>query len=89
MALSKDIQFKPVGLDSEITVKSAYHRVSDFYGDKYNFNFTVSVFQTADSKEALFSHGYSFIPKMENSNFIQQAYEHLKTLPEFAGAADV
>jgi len=31
---------------------------------------------------------YSFVPNMDGKNFIAQAYEHLKTLPEFAGAED-
>jgi hypothetical protein len=31
---------------------------------------------------------YSFVPVMNGGNFIAQAYEHLKTLPEFAGAVD-
>jgi hypothetical protein len=31
---------------------------------------------------------YEFVPSLGNSNFIAQAYDHLKTLPEFAGAVD-
>ena len=31
---------------------------------------------------------YSFTPNMNGENFIKQAYLHLKTLPEFAGAQD-
>jgi hypothetical protein len=30
----------------------------------------------------------TFIPSLDESNFIRQAYQHLKTLPEFAGAVD-
>jgi len=29
-----------------------------------------------------------FVPDMSGPNFIAQAYNHLKTLPEFAGAVD-
>jgi hypothetical protein len=29
-----------------------------------------------------------FFPSLEGNNFIAQAYEHLKTLPEFEGAED-
>lgn len=32
---------------------------------------------------------YDFVPNLDGPNIIKQAYEHLKTLPEFAGAADV
>ena len=31
---------------------------------------------------------YFFTPKMNQDNFIKQAYEYLKTLPEFANATD-
>jgi len=31
---------------------------------------------------------YQFTPDMNGPNFIKQAYLHLKTLPEFAGAED-
>lgn len=31
---------------------------------------------------------FDFVPNMNGGNFIKQAYEHLKTLPEFAGATD-
>ena len=31
---------------------------------------------------------YSFKPTLDGDNFIQQAYNHLKTLPEFAGSTD-
>lgn len=31
---------------------------------------------------------YIFVPSMDSENFIAQAYAHLKTLPEFAGATD-
>ena len=30
----------------------------------------------------------SFVPVLDGDNFIRQAYFHLKTLPEFAGATD-
>jgi hypothetical protein len=31
---------------------------------------------------------YKFAPNLDGANFIKQAYEHLKTLPEFSGATD-
>lgn len=31
---------------------------------------------------------YNFQVNLEGGNFIKQAYEHMKTLPEFAGAVD-
>lgn len=32
---------------------------------------------------------YSFQVNLDGDNFIKQAYNHLKTLPEFSGATDV
>jgi hypothetical protein len=49
----------------------------------------VSINKAVDDKQIkIASEQYSFVPEMKNSNFIAQAYEHLKTLPEFAGATD-
>ena len=65
---------------------SAYIKVVGLSGDKNqvtaNVNFKSDVQQ--------FSKQYSVPVSVENgaSNFIAQVYEHLKTLPEFAGATD-
>ncbi len=34
------------------------------------------------------SQDHYFAPELDRENFIKQAYEHLKTLPEFEGAED-
>ena len=31
---------------------------------------------------------FEFVPDLDGPNFVKQAYEHLKTLPEFADAVD-
>jgi hypothetical protein len=31
---------------------------------------------------------FEFVPNLDGKNFIAQAYDYLKTLPEFAGATD-
>lgn len=49
----------------------------------------VVAFVTKTSADGtLLENGYGFIPDMEGPNFIKQAYDHLKTLPEFEGAVD-
>ena len=88
MALSKTIQFKPSGFVDDITVSSAYHRVTTLSGNKHGINFKIDVLQTTESIEPLYTKQYSFAPQMDGGNFIKQAYDHLKTLPEFAGAVD-
>jgi hypothetical protein len=39
-------------------------------------------------KEINYQKKYEFVSDMNGKNFIAQAYEHLKTLPEFASAID-
>jgi hypothetical protein len=41
-----------------------------------------------ESKNNLFGAAYEFAGVIDGENFIQQAYQHLKTLPEFSGAQD-
>lgn len=89
MALSQTIEFKPSGFVDDIEVSSAYHRINTLSGNKQGINFKLDVFQTKEAKEPLYTKGYSFVPSMDDKNFIAQAYEHLKTLPEFSGATDV
>jgi hypothetical protein len=51
-------------------------------------NFDVSIVNEAGQQA---SQSFEFTPSVEVAaeNFIKQAYEHLKTLPEFADAVDV
>lgn len=67
--------------------KSIYCRVATLSGDKQQMTASVDMIDdqmgsVLDRKE------YMFAPDMEGANFIAQAYEHLKTLPEFAEAED-
>lgn len=69
-----------------LTVNDGYLRVSNFSGSKDGISFVLS-YQVAAGEVALTTKEFSFAPAMD-SNFISQAYEHLKTLPEFEGAED-
>lgn len=80
MALSKT--FSHAGL----TVNNGYLRVSNFSGSKDGVSFVLS-FQAAAGESDLTTKEFSFLPAM-NSNFIKQAYEYLKTLPEFTDVID-
>jgi len=66
---------------------SAYCKVICVSGSKEMLTATVN-FSNDDNQ---YSKDYSFTPSVaDNSdNFIKQAYAHLKTLDEFAGATDV
>jgi hypothetical protein len=64
----------------------AYHRVEGIQlVSKNMIKFQVRSF--ADKEKAHFSDSpYECVYDMSGQNPIKQAYEHLKTLPEFAGA---
>jgi hypothetical protein len=67
---------------------NAYHRVEavSLIG-KETLNFHVRIYVAADKPffaEQVLSCAYA----LEGENPIKQAYAHLKTLPEFAGATD-
>jgi hypothetical protein len=59
-------------------------KITQIKGSKEKLSITV---EFSDSK-IVFYKNYSFSPDMNGANFIAQAYMHLKTLPEFAGATD-
>lgn len=90
MALQKNWQKKIDGFDSELTAKNAYCKVATVNGSKSELTFEVHVFD-AEKKNLIDRKFYSFAPSVEESskNFIAQAYEHLKSLPDFSNAADV
>jgi hypothetical protein len=81
MALAKTTDFKG------ITLNNAYHRVWGVSLTKNLISFGVSVSVSANT-EMIDSKSHSCAYDLEGANPIKQAYEHLKTLPEFEGATD-
>jgi hypothetical protein len=79
MALLKSISFKGVLLND------AYHRVWRVDCEKTKMSFGLSIHATA-ADEALTGATYSCAYDLNGANPIAQAYAHLKTLDEFAGA---
>jgi hypothetical protein len=67
---------------------NAYHRVEAVkLESKTAMSFYIRSYTTIDKpffEESVLSCAYS----LDGGNPIKQAYEHLKTLPEFAGATD-
>jgi len=70
----------------QVTFPSCYIKVLEVRGGKENM---VAVVQTQLKENLFLTDHYDFTPSLDGPNFIKQAYEHLKTLPEFAGATDV
>jgi hypothetical protein len=85
MALQKTIVVK-TDFDQEITIQNAYIRVDSISGGKDNLSVLINTYKDKTLAPVKTSR-VSFTPNMD-SNFIAQAYTHLKTLDEFAGAMD-
>ena len=84
MALSKNIT-----MQNGLAVDAAYHKVSAVrVNSKTDMTFWLSVKKEADLPD-ISSQSFNCNYNIAGDNPIKQAYEHLKTLPEFAGAADV
>ena len=81
MALQKTITFKGV------TVGGAYIKIQSFNGNKELLKFDVSTHSQA-GEQVLTVSSFEIPYNIEGENPIKQAYAHLKTLPEFAGATD-
>lgn len=45
-------------------------------------------FCNMETKQNIFGASYDFQVALDGDNFIKQAYQHIKTLPEFSGAQD-
>jgi len=85
MALSKNIALKAFG--KTLNFDDAYIKVSNLTGTKNQVDAKICIFSVKDG-ELLETQYARFVPDMGGANFIKQAYEHLKTLPEFAGSTD-
>jgi hypothetical protein len=81
-------EFGVVDNGTQKIVFIAYIKVNDIYGDKNQF--TANVNFKGDRDNGSFNKQYQIPASVESNskNFIAQAYEHLKTLPEFSGATD-
>lgn len=65
-------------------LSNAYVKVCSVEGTKKDLRISVQI----TSGEKTMGKSFNFSPNMDGRNFIAQAYEYLKTLPEFAGATD-
>lgn len=87
MAIKMNKSFSVHG-DIETVVSDAYGRVRALHGNKSNMEVELSWFKNSESPKPFLTQHYEFQPSLDGTNFIAQAYQHLKGLPEFAGAED-
>lgn len=85
MALAKDFNFLHEAFD--VSVKDAYFKVESVFSSKEEAVAKLGVRKSKDL-EPVRVVSYKFVPDLNGSNFIKQAYQHIKSLPEFAGAQD-
>jgi hypothetical protein len=84
MALKKTIQS-----NFGIEIPSAYHRVGRIeIFKKSEMAFIVSAFANDQIDSPVQTKQYACAYDLAGQNALAQAYEHLKTLPEFTGAID-
>jgi hypothetical protein len=83
MALTKNIVFKGIEVDA------AYCKVANVSVTKNSMSFSVSIYSSKNEGEALDNVPFYYAYDIAGENPIKQAYEHLKTLPEFSRSVDV
>lgn len=88
MALKKTFQVED-NFGQVVTLTDAYCRVTQVVGDKSLLNVSIEILNS-EKNRLLMDRSVSFAPSVESNaaNFIAQAYEHLKSLPEFSEAQD-
>ena len=71
----------------DVVFQNCYFKVSHLVGSKSSLAVSVDAMSSKDGS-TISRTEFRFLPSMSSGNFIAQAYNHLKTLPEFAGATD-
>jgi len=89
MALQKSY-YKP---NLEVKIPDCYWKITKLRGDKNRIEFYLGVFRDKEKADAgiiINEFLYEFVPDLESSdNFIAQAYNYLKTLPNFENAINI
>ena len=86
MALKKQITLKS-NFGDDVVFDNAYIKVENMMGNKTQMRVDVSILKEANGI-VLERKLYLITPDLGGKNFIAQAYDYMKTLPEFAGASD-
>lgn len=87
MALQKTIYIARSGFSGQLVAENAYHRVVSVTASKQSASAQIAVFDKKGGVQ-LDSSFFEFNPAMDDVNFIAQAYEYMKTLPEYQDSKD-
>jgi hypothetical protein len=85
MALSKKVTINVHGTSVEFP--SAYCKVTAITGNKESVTATIGTLSKQDG-DLITSSSFQFVPALDGKNFIAQAYDAAKKLPEFEHAID-
>jgi hypothetical protein len=89
MALTKTYTKTENLFNGALEIPNAYWKVESVTSTKTDSSCVVSISKILeDNQTAIETKQYKFATDMQGDNPIRQAYKHLKTLPEFAGATD-
>ncbi len=88
MALKMNFTQNLSGATQQVITKDAYWRVMDIAGNKNELLVKMEIRESANAPAAIGLFPFSFVPSNEGGNYTLQAYEHLRTLPQFVGAID-
>ena len=89
MALQKTFVKTQEPFIGSLEISAAYWRVERVEASKEQTIAIVSVNKkVGESTRMVDQKRYAFVVTLDGKNFIAQAYDHLKTLPEFASATD-
>ncbi len=80
MAIRKDFEYKG------LVVVGAYIRVNNLCGNKSSLGITVGIYTSTDN--LITTSDYQFDYNVDGANPFVQAYEYIKTLPEYTDAID-
>jgi hypothetical protein len=86
MALTQKITLNDSFGDKRV-FQNAYIKIDQISGNKGLLQVVIGVYKE-QGQNKIDSVSTGFSPSLDGKNFIAQAYEHLKTLPEFADASD-
>lgn len=86
MALKKQITLKS-NFGDDVFFNNAYIKVENLMGNKSQLRFDVSIYKKQND-QVIDHKNYLFTPDLSGKNFIAQAYDYLKTLPDFSDAVD-
>jgi len=93
MTISEQVSYKSKDGDEMLidkTYNNAYLVVSNIRGDKNKMNVYIDAYpnENKNENELISRSGYIFSPALDGVNFIAQAYNFIKTLPEYKNAKD-